>query len=116
MIGKLTLATACLLTIAAQAEERRLNGDEITALLPGIKAVSDSTVQTFSVSGSTLYVDGGRPSTGKWWATAWQYCSTWPPSSVASCYDVFVDESADPALLIWVDTSGRRFVNRIEPK
>lgn len=43
--------------------------------------------QLFHPDGRTLYVAGGK-SWGTWHVTGDQYCSTWPPSSHVSCFDM----------------------------
>lgn len=103
---------------AALGEGRALNGDEITAFLPKIIAlgVDEDTLQSFDPSGLTTYVSNGRPSTGKWWATATQYCSSWPPSESRACYTVLLDESVEPARLTWIGQSGKPIHNTIAPK
>lgn len=55
--------------------------------------------QYFHNSGSTTYVErGGSPSQGYWRIdSGGRYCSTWPPSSHESCYDV----ERDGDELIW---------------
>ena len=98
---------------ARWAEERQLTGTEINSLLPTIVARGNDTTQRFYKSGLTEYVASGRPSTGKWWVTATQYCSTWPPSASPECYDVFLDDASDPATLVWVDKWGNRTLDRI---
>lgn len=114
MVKLPVIVGATLISISATyAQERALNGDEITAILPTIMVTGIGTVQTFSASGSTTYVSDGWPSQGTWWTTATQYCSTWPPSFGQACYDVLLDDAHDPALLIWVSQSGQRIVNKI---
>lgn len=116
-----TLCLALILVSApmtALAQPKTLNGAEISALLPGIVAlgVGEDTRQTFSASGQTEYIASGRPSVGKWWVTAAQYCSSWPPASGTACYDVVLDDSMTPARLIWVGESGTETPNTIIPK
>lgn len=119
---KFTQAVACcgLALVAlggiANAMERQLTGAEISALLPTIKAFGQDTVQVFSKNGRTKYHTGGFESKGSWWVTASQYCSSWPPSNSRACYDVFLDESKDPKLLIWIGDSGARTVNTFTPQ
>ncbi|MEM6371608.1 MAG: hypothetical protein AAF727_02370 [Pseudomonadota bacterium] len=117
---KKLVAALCVLGTTAPllAEERVLFGPEIDDLLPGIVAlgVGEETVQTFSASGSTEYVASGRASVGKWWVTATQYCSSWPPASGSACYDVVLDNNVTPARLSWVGESGRPIHNIIGEK
>ncbi len=75
------------------ADEQKLTGAEIEALLPTIKASGPSYTQTFSKKGLTTYVFDGRPSEGRWSVQSDQYCSTWPPNDIVECYDVLVDKT-----------------------
>ena len=49
--------------------------------------------QWFYKSGKTLS-DTGRPSWGNWRPQGGQYCSEWPPSSVWTCYDLYLNADA----------------------
>lgn len=103
----------------SHAQERRLNGDEISALLPDIVAVGETTRQTFEISGHTDYHDGQRLTAGRWRVQNNAYCSTWPPGDNWRCYHVFVDArtNGEPDLIIWIDAElGDRTVNTILPK
>ena len=108
----------CAFAQSVAAQERLLSGTEINALLPRIVAigVDEDTSQTFSPGGATEYIADGKPSTGRWWVTARQYCSSWPPGSGRACYDVLLDESTVPSRLIWVGASGTSIVNEIIDK
>lgn len=113
------LILAMFFSTLALADERKLNGAEITALLPDIIAIGETTRQTFESSGLTHYDDGRRPTVGRWRVQGDSYCSTWPPGDGWRCYGVRVDERADnqPDLIIWVDTDlGDRTINTILPK
>ena len=112
------IALICTVATTVFAEERQLSGKEISDLLPTILAtgVDEDTRQTFSVSGIPYSSSGSRPSTGKWWVTATQYCSSWPPSDGQACYDVLLDEATTPNTLIWIGDSGRRILNTLAPK
>lgn len=112
-----TIAT-CLLAFGAAAEPRVLTGTELNELLPRIVAsgVGEDTTQTFSASGQTEYITAGRPSLGRWWVTATQYCSSWPPGSGQACYQVTLDEAADPPRLSWIGQSGTPIENTITYK
>lgn len=115
------IASASLVAAAhsAQAENRRLSGAEIAALLPTVVAVSEDTRQVFSASGGTTYTNQGRDSYGSWWVADDQYCSRWPPAGGFACYDVHLDDApADGGapILRWVGDSGRPTINRLEDK
>lgn len=111
------LVPLMILAGAAQAAERPLSGDEITALLPTITALGDKTKQTFDADGKTVYIDNGRATFGTWWTSGDQYCSNWPPAGGHACYDVLLDEQdSGDTNLIWIGDSGRRFVDLIMPK
>ncbi len=101
-----------LLAAPLSAEERKLTGAEIDALLPTIVALGDVTRQTFSARGATTYMDRGRDSYGSWAARGDQYCSQWPPANGWACYDVFVEGET----LIWVGDSGHRTITTMKPK
>lgn len=115
---KLSIAFALIAgTVPAIAQEHQLTGPEIEALLPTITAIGATSQQTFSASGRTDYSDNGTLSSGKWWVTSTQYCSTWPPSESRVCYDVFLTRViAGPNYINWVGDSGRRLTDRIIPK
>jgi hypothetical protein len=81
--------TALLVAAEAQAEEwTALGGPEIRAALEGQKLIyGDGVWQTFQADGRTLY-NAGRDSWGRWSVRDAQYCSTWPPNDLWSCYDI----------------------------
>ncbi len=113
------LLLALLFTVPAEAAERRLGGAEITALLPEIVAIGETTRQTFERGGRTDFDDGRRPSVGRWRVQDDSYCSQWPPGDGWRCYHVFVDDKGgdQPDLIIWVDADlDERTINRILPK
>ena len=101
-----------LLAAPLKAEERKLTTEQISALLPTIIALSETTRQTFSARGATTSTDRGRDSFGAWEARSDQYCSQWPPANGWACYDVLVDGDT----LIWVGDSGHRTLNTMKPK
>ena len=91
----------------ADGEFRPLSGQEIRATLSDAKllylttsageetAQENGIWQLFRTDGQTLYVSGdggGAQSWGTWFVQdgekGGQYCSTWPPSTHATCYDV----------------------------
>ncbi|MCI5095294.1 MAG: hypothetical protein MRY77_03170 [Rhodobacteraceae bacterium] len=73
----------------ARAEEwTALGGPEIRAALEGQKLIyGDGVWQTFQADGRTLY-NAGRDSWGRWSVRDAQYCSTWPPNDLWTCYDI----------------------------
>lgn len=104
---------------AIAAEDRRLSGDEIAALLPTITASTGSTDQTFAADGGTIFKDGTRVSNGRWRVQEGSYCSTWPPSDAWRCYEVHFEKSegSSPDRIIWVDTQlGDKTINFILPR
>ncbi len=108
------LIWAILLAVSpAVAEPQKLNDAQIIDLLPNIIAVGASARQTFEADGNTLY-GAGRPSLGIWRATDGQYCSQWPPATKWVCFDVLYDKEANT--ITWVDATGNKEVNRIEPR
>lgn len=110
------LVAMLLLTASAMAAEKALSGAEIARLLPMIVAVGDNSRQTFTASGATTYIDGGRQSAGRWRVQDNLYCSQWPPSGSWACYQVLVDgeKGKSAERLIWVGNSGKRTINRID--
>ena len=88
-----------------QAEERKLNGAEISDLLPKVLATSETTRQTFDRDGRTDFDDGRRPTVGRWRVQNDAYCSLWPPSDLWRCYDVLIDggNGDEPKKIIWID-------------
>lgn len=108
-----------LFAAVSHAEERQLSGEDISALLPDIVALGETTRQTFETSGHTDYHDGQRLTAGRWRVQNDSYCSTWPPGDNWRCYHVLLDErgGGEPDLIIWIDAElGDRTVNRILPK
>jgi hypothetical protein len=66
-----------------------LDGAGITAALSArVLGYDDGSTQNFFADGRTLFQAGAGESWGKWWVSGGQYCSTWPPSDVAACYQV----------------------------
>jgi hypothetical protein len=87
------IAIFCLLTAEAQAEAVKLSGDGIRkALSDKILVATDGQIeQIFQASGQTVYIEAGNASQGTWFVESDQYCSRWPPSNIATCYDVLQD-------------------------
>lgn len=84
------------------AEERMLANDEIQTLLAGNSLKGSwggsGYCQYFDTRGNTTYQFKGQPATfGRWFVKNNQYCSTWPPSTSVSCYDVVQDDKK----IIW---------------
>lgn len=117
-----TVSLAILLLASshpAEAEERKLVGLEIRALLPTIIVRGNGTSQSFSASGETTYSDHGRDSRGRWSVEGDLYCSVWPPNESKACYAVSVEEGppdGGPSTIIWEDPSGERVINIIAAK
>ncbi len=76
-----------------------MSGQEIRATLSDAKLLylitstgeENGIWQMFRTDGQTLYVSGeggGGQSWGSWFVQGDQYCSTWPPSTHATCYGV----------------------------
>lgn len=87
----LRTAVLCLsLAAPALAEDwRALDGSAIrTALAARVLQYQDGSTQNFFQDGRTLHENGGGVSWGTWWVEGDRYCSTWPPSDVATCYAV----------------------------
>ncbi|HMS95489.1 MAG TPA: hypothetical protein PKA03_09760 [Tabrizicola sp.] len=87
---RFSLWIVLLLAGPALAEDWRvLSSEEIrSALSARVLQYADGASQNFFTDGRTLYQAGAGESWGKWWVEADQYCSTWPPSEVPSCYGV----------------------------
>lgn len=99
------------------ASERQLTGSQIQTLLPTIIATGKTSQQTFTPNGTTIYVDSGNSTNGKWWVAADQYCSSWPPATSRVCYDVLLDEKNEGGTrLIWVGDSGNRTTDHMIKK
>ena len=97
-IGILAFCLTTLMALDASAEERKLSGEEIAALLTDRTAIGEHrgkpTRQYFDPSGWTDYYEkGGRPDRGKWRVdkAKGQYCSQWGLMGGWSCYDVTSD-------------------------
>jgi hypothetical protein len=103
----------------AEAEERKLAGSEIRALLPTIIVRGNGTSQSFSASGETTYSEHGRDNHGRWSVEGDLYCSVWPPNESKACYSIAVEEGppdGGPSTIIWSDPSGERTINIIAAK
>ena len=109
---------ALLLSFPAKAEEKEISGGIISSLLPTIIAVGGNSRQSFTKTGATTYIEGGRNSYGRWRVQSNLYCSQWPPSEMRVCYRVVIDSEPDkpPKKIVWIGTSGNRTVNQIEHK
>ena len=78
----------------SQAHLQVSNGDLVTAdqiplaVTVGRFLYEDGSTQTFDIGGSTTYVEGDRPTIGRWYVEAdGRFCSFWPPSYRA-CYEL----------------------------
>jgi hypothetical protein len=91
---------------SAFAEERKLDGAEITATLTDkILTAKTDTTQIFQKSGVTFYSENGSQSQGFWKIESDKYCSQWPPNQAWSCYDVLQDGTK----ITFVSGSGQRY-------
>lgn len=81
---------ATILVTPALAEDWRVLDDAgiTTALAARVLQYEDGSTQNFFQDGRTLYEAGGGQSWGKWWVVGGRYCSSWPPSEVATCHTV----------------------------
>lgn len=80
----------CALASPAMADEWKPldQGSIALALSARVVQYEDGATQNFYSDGRTLYQVGTGTSWGKWWVEGGQYCSTWPPSEVKSCFSV----------------------------
>jgi len=104
------VATAFLIaSTPAHADEVRLDDDQIIAALSDQTAIyTDGEVyQYFDPNGQTPYWDRGRLTRGSWTVNGGRYCSTWPPSTGVSCYEVFSNDADE---IIWIGARGDRYV------
>jgi hypothetical protein len=110
MFGK-TLFISLLVATTAQAEAIKLSGPEIFA------ALSDATLyagdksnieQIFQKSGQTVYIENGQLSQGTWFVEDDKYCSTWPPGTSKSCFDV----TRDGEVITFIGSSGKTYPMR----
>ncbi|MEM1299155.1 MAG: hypothetical protein AAGH68_07715 [Pseudomonadota bacterium] len=111
---KRILAMLALSATPALADNARLTGSEIEALLTTITAhgTAKETRQKFWTDGRTEYEERGHYSYGRWWVDGDKYCSVWPPSEGVSCYAVH--RNGD--LLTWIGRVGDPIVDRIVPR
>ncbi len=73
-----------------QVKDREpVQADEIPeAVTAGSFLYEDGATQTFERSGTTTYIEHGRPTRGEWYVDdKGRFCSHWPPSYRA-CYDL----------------------------
>ena len=94
----------------ANAQDRKLTGPEIKALLTdrvahGKEDSGSANEQLFLASGATFYSVGAAQSQGRWEVRGNQYCSAWPPSTSWSCYDV----THDGATHSFLSAAGKRY-------
>ena len=84
------------------------------ALTAGDLVYDDGAEQTFTPSGTTTYIEGGRVTQGTWYLDeAGRFCSFWPPSYRA-CYDLYwlVEDGAIVGLRFIELGRGQSFVCR----
>lgn len=95
-----------LIVTPTHAEEKKLNGAEITAALTDkVLTAKTDTTQIFQISGVTFFSENGSQSQGFWKVEADKYCSQWPPNTAWPCYDVFQDGSK----ISFVTSTGQRY-------
>ena len=100
----LSISVLLLVSSLVQADEKRLSGAEIKALLSGNTAFLDNgAIQTFSEDGATLYFHEPRPiEKGSWKIDGNDYCSEW--SGRWTCYQVTGDGNNR---ITWISGSAR---------
>ncbi len=95
-----------LMATPSFAEEKKLNGAEITAALTDkVLTAKTDTTQIFQKSGVTFFSESGGQSQGFWKVEGDKYCSQWPPNQAWPCYDVLQDGSK----ITFVSASGTRY-------
>lgn len=111
---RILVAVFAMLATSVMAEERRLTGAEIDALLPTISARTEHTWQLFEADGTTRYNDQGQDTHGLWEVRGNQYCSSWGSTGPGgwACYEVYVDAIAGS--ITWVGEAGQRFENTMK--
>ena len=87
---RMLTALLCALASPTMAEDWKPldQGSIALALSARVLQYEDGATQNFHSDGRTLYQVGTGTSRGKWWIEGGQYCSTWPPSEVKSCFSV----------------------------
>jgi hypothetical protein len=102
----LMLCVIALMTAQSHADEKKLNGPEITAALTDtVLSAKTDTTQIFQKSGVTFFSDNGSQSQGFWKVDGDKYCSQWPPNTAWPCYDVLQDGSK----ITFVSATGIRY-------
>jgi hypothetical protein len=94
------------------AEETRLEGPALTAILSGHSLYAGNAgeiEQMFHPDGVTFYLDHGNASQGTWKVENGQYCSSWPPNPALICYSVMKENDT----VTFVSNSGKRFPMRL---
>ena len=105
-----------LLCTAAEAEERKLTGDEIATLLADRTVVGTDKggkqwKQIFQKGGLTIYSQGDANSNGFWRVKGDQYCSQWPPNDSWACYDM----TGEGDHATFVSSSGTSYAVKVMP-
>jgi hypothetical protein len=106
-----------VLTTAAEAFEKKLDGEALKDLLSDITLTSTETGrvidQVFQSSGATFTVDAETKalSRGFWRIEGDKYCSQWPPSEHWSCYHVFGNDNG----VVFVSSNGTRYQMELPP-
>ena len=116
LFGAFMVVLAGLSTVA-QAEERKLAGDEIKAALNGktVVGTNDSGIQwkqSFKENGDTLYeLTGAGAQNGYWEVRADQFCSQWPPDATWACYNITGENDS----VTFVSDSGKLWPSKVLP-
>ena len=102
-------------------EERRLAADEIHEILANGRVSGKGFVQTFGDprghdDASTTYWEGNNSSFGRWKVEADKYCSLWGSSGFWACYEMKVFQKDADQFVVWIDSEGRRFEGKVDPK
>lgn len=97
----------------AQAEESRLTGPGIAAILAGKTVIGDDWRQHFHADGRTAYAADRRDSMGVWQVRGDRYCSQWPPSTHWACYDMTRRVEDGATIVVWIDPDGARTEGRL---
>jgi hypothetical protein len=103
---KRILLMIVLMATPSHAEEHKLSGAEIAAILTDkVLSAKTDTTQIFQKSGVTFFSENGSQSQGFWKVDGDKYCSQWPPNTAWPCYDVLQDGSK----ITFVSASGNRY-------
>ena len=94
MRGLAVFLILCPTLVLAEAWVQLTTDDAIREALTGRTVRFDAyTIQHFNTAGQTRFVTE-RAADGLWEVRSGQYCSSWPPSVVWTCYDFAVNGDA----------------------